>query len=220
MQNLIKQEQFEIEVLEQLHKNRILNKLVFGGGTMLRLCYGLNRFSVDLDFWLIKDINPNKLFQTLKTFLEKTYTLTDAQNKFYTILFELKSSKYPRRLKIEIRKEKKLIKTERAIAYSQYADTQVLLTVVALDEMMKTKIQAFIDRREIRDVFDIEFLYKRGIALPQEKELLQQILKNIETLPKKDYTVKLGSIISADLRKYYTQENFKILKLAIKEKLS
>ncbi|MEO0077199.1 MAG: nucleotidyl transferase AbiEii/AbiGii toxin family protein, partial [candidate division WOR-3 bacterium] len=117
-------------------------------------------------------------------------------------------------------KEKKLIKTERAIAYSQYADTQVLLTVVALDEMMKTKIQAFIDRREIRDVFDIEFLYKRGIALPQEKELLQQILKNIETLPKKDYTVKLGSIISADLRKYYTQENFKILKLAIKEKLS
>ncbi|MEO0076053.1 MAG: nucleotidyl transferase AbiEii/AbiGii toxin family protein, partial [candidate division WOR-3 bacterium] len=151
MQNLIKQEQFEIEVLEQLHKNRILNKLVFGGGTMLRLCYGLNRFSVDLDFWLIKDINPNKLFQTLKTFLEKTYTLTDAQNKFYTILFELKSSKYPRRLKIEIRKEKKLIKTERAIAYSQYADTQVLLTVVALDEMMKTKIQAFIDRREIRD---------------------------------------------------------------------
>ncbi|MCX7785559.1 MAG: nucleotidyl transferase AbiEii/AbiGii toxin family protein [candidate division WOR-3 bacterium] len=219
MQNLIKQEQFEIEVLEQLHKNRILDKLVFGGGTMLRLCYGLNRFSVDLDFWLVKDLNTNRLFQTLKTVLGKIYTLTDAQNKYYTILFELKSSKYPRRLKIEIRKEKKFVRTEKAIAYSSYANTQVLLTVVALEEMMKSKIQAFIERREIRDVFDIEFLYKRGIALPQEKEILQKILDAIEVLPPKDYTVKLGSIISADLRKYYTQENFKILKLAIKERL-
>ncbi|MCX8015297.1 MAG: hypothetical protein N2748_04685 [candidate division WOR-3 bacterium] len=81
----------------------------------------------------------------------------------------------------------------------------MLLNTIALDEMMKSKIQACIERREIRDVFDIEFLYKRGIALPEGK---------------KDYTVKPESIISSELRKYYNQENFKILKLAIKEKLS
>ncbi|MCX8015296.1 MAG: nucleotidyl transferase AbiEii/AbiGii toxin family protein [candidate division WOR-3 bacterium] len=106
MQNLIKQEQFGVEVLEQLHKKRILNKLIFTNGTMPRLCYGLNRFSVDLDFWSFKNTNSNQLFRTMKSFLETQYTLTDVKNKYYKILFELKSNKHPRRLKIKIRKEK------------------------------------------------------------------------------------------------------------------
>ena len=53
MQDLIKQEQFELEVLDRLQSGRFLDRLVFGGGTMLRLCYGLGRYSVDLDFWLL-----------------------------------------------------------------------------------------------------------------------------------------------------------------------
>jgi len=52
MQDLIKLEQFEIEVLERLKDGRFL----------------------------------------------------DAENKFYTMLFEIKSKNYPRSLKIEIRK--------------------------------------------------------------------------------------------------------------------
>jgi hypothetical protein len=52
MRDLIKQEQFELEVLDRLQSGRFLDRLVFGGGTMLRLCYGLDRYSVDLDFWL------------------------------------------------------------------------------------------------------------------------------------------------------------------------
>ncbi len=57
MQDLIKQEQFEIEVLDRLKSGKFLDKLVFTGGTMLRLCYGLNRFSVDLDFRVYKEID-------------------------------------------------------------------------------------------------------------------------------------------------------------------
>ncbi|MEO0093378.1 MAG: nucleotidyl transferase AbiEii/AbiGii toxin family protein, partial [candidate division WOR-3 bacterium] len=135
MENLIKQEQFELEVLERLNSKRLLTNLVFGGGTMLRLCYGLDRFSVDLDFWLIKTIDVNKLFNDLKQYLGQYYTLTDSENKFYTLLLELKSKSYPRRLKIEIRKELKKVATENAIAYSKYSNTQVLLKVVSLEAM-------------------------------------------------------------------------------------
>ena len=53
MQDLIKQEQFELEVLDRLQSGRFLDRLVFGGSTMLRLCFGLDRYSVDLDFWLL-----------------------------------------------------------------------------------------------------------------------------------------------------------------------
>jgi hypothetical protein len=37
---------FEIEVLDKMNSIRALDPLVFGGGTMLRLCHELNRYSV------------------------------------------------------------------------------------------------------------------------------------------------------------------------------
>ena len=220
MQDLIKQEQFELEVLDKLNSKRLLNDLVFGGGTMLRLCYGLNRFSVDLDFWIIKDIDTDKLFNDLRDYLSGFYELTDSANKFYTLLFELRSNDYPRRLKIEIRKEKKIIKSGQAIAYSKYTNMQVFLKTITIEEMMKAKIAAFLERKEIRDVFDMEFLLKKGISLDASDKILKKVLKGIDYFNKKDYTVKLGALLEEEQRKYYTNENFKILKAAIKENLS
>ncbi|MEO0093377.1 MAG: hypothetical protein ABIK67_03890, partial [candidate division WOR-3 bacterium] len=72
---------------------------------------------------------------------------------------------------------------------------------------------------EIRDVFDIEFLLKKGISLPDDKTILERILRTLNSLTKRDYTVKLGSLLEAASRKYYILENFKILKLAINEKI-
>ena len=220
MQDLIKQEKFEIEVLDRLKTSRLLERLVFTGGTMLRLCFGLDRFSVDLDFWILKRINEKELFYNLKSYLEKFYELKDAKLKFYTLLFELKSSNYPRNLKIEIRRKPKDIKAKLAIAYSKYSNKQVMVKVVSLEDMMKFKIEAFLDRREIRDVFDIEFLLKRGIELDVNKDKLKRLLKGINSLTRRDYSVKLGSLLEKEQRVYYTQENFKILRLKINSKLS
>lgn len=61
MEELKKHEQFEIEVLKLLSDNTLLTPLIFGGGTCLRLCFGLNRYSVDLDFWIKGDIDFPKL---------------------------------------------------------------------------------------------------------------------------------------------------------------
>jgi len=216
---LIKQERFEIEVLEKLNSRKFLNNLTFGGGTMLRLCFGLNRYSVDLDFWLTKKIDKKKLYREIKAYLAGQYVLKDSADKFYTVLFELKSKDYPRSLKIEIRKEIKKVKTEQAIAYSRYSNGQVFLKIVSLESMMESKIKAFLDRKEIRDVFDMEFLIKKGIILSAEKGTLRKLLKEMEILPKRDYTGKLAGVLEPAERKYYTSENFKILKSALREKL-
>lgn len=219
MESLIKQEQFEIEVLDFLNSHRFLSKLVFCGGTMLRLCYGLNRFSVDLDFWLFKKMDVDKLFESIKDCLGQSYVITDAMNKFYTILYEIKSPEYPRSLKIEIRKATKKIKLEKAIAFSKYANYQVLVNVPSLKDMMNGKVEAFLTRKEIRDLFDIEFLFKKGVELPGDKKILKELLNLIGKLPIRDYTVKLGSLLEENERRYYINENFKLLKLNLEEKL-
>jgi len=225
MRDLIKQEQFEIEVLNSLNSGQFLKYLVFCGGTMLRLCHGLNRFSVDLDFWLPARVKLNaewirKLFRGIRDHLAQDYTLSDAENKFYTMLFELRSPRYPRNLKIEIRKEPKKVQSEKVIAYSRFANNQVFLTAVTLGDMMKSKIETFIQRKEIRDAFDLEFLLKKGVALSSDTKILGKITGILESLSKRDYTVKLGSLLENEQREYYVSENFKILKQAIQEKIN
>lgn len=218
MQDIIKQEQFEIEVLDRLKSGRFLDALVFTGGTMLRLCYGLNRYSLDLDFWLYKNVDIESYFSRLKEFLQKYYSIRDAENKFYTMLFEIKSKEYPKSLKIEIRKIR-AVKTELSIAYSKYSNRQVLVRTLSLQEVMRSKIEAFLSRKEIRDVFDIEFLLKKGIELRATKDELKKLLEIVSSFKKTDYTVKLGSILEPEDRKYYCRENFKILTTKIKDLL-
>lgn len=100
--NIFKQQElFEIEVLMWLKNRGFLKNLIFGGGTMLRLCHNLTRYSVDLDFWLYNVRKIEDFFECLKNTLSKDYIITDVQNKFYTLLFELKKSPYPKKLKIE-----------------------------------------------------------------------------------------------------------------------
>lgn len=219
MQDLIQQEKFELEVLDRLNSKKLLTKLVFGGGTMLRLCYGLNRFSVDLDFWITENIETAKLYKDMREYLSQYYSLTDSAEKYFTLLFEIRAKEYPRSLKLEIRKERKEISIEKAIAYSKYSNQQVILPVVSLKDMMRSKIEAFIDRKEIRDAFDMEFLVRKGIELDAPKKSLEKALKILADLTNNDFKVKLGQLLEASDRKYYLAERFKTLEYKIKEKL-
>jgi predicted nucleotidyltransferase component of viral defense system len=217
MQDLIRQEQFELEVLERLNSRKLLEHLVFGGGTMLRLCFGLSRFSVDLDFWILKGAGSAKLFREIKQYFGRFYELRDCTNKFYTLLFEVGSRDYPRALKIEIRKKPGKINFEQAIAYSKHSNVQVFLKVVSLEDMLRSKIEAFLERKEIRDIFDIEFLLKKGIELKAPLAQLKRIIPAIDALKQKDYKVKLASLLEVQERQYYLTQNFKIVKLAIQD---
>jgi hypothetical protein len=77
--------------------------------------------------------------------------------------------------------------------------------------MMIEKINAFLERSEIRDVYDIEFLIKKGIKLNLDKNMAQKIKNKILNLKINDYKVKLSSLLPADKRSYYNKSNFRIL---------
>ena len=213
MRDLILHEQFELEILSRMQSGRLLDALVFTGGTMLRLCHGLERYSVDLDFRAPKNgMDWGKYARSLEEHLSRDYRVVDAANKRYSIVVELKSPAYPRSLKIEIRKDVSAVKTEMNIAYSPASTIQVIVKTVALDEMMKMKIEAFLNRKEIRDAYDLEFLIKRGIKFGADAKTAGRLLTGVEELGKKDFSVKLGALLPADLRKYYRQNGFKILR--------
>lgn len=211
-------ELFEIEVLNKLRGLGLLRPLIFGGGTMLRLCHELNRYSADLDFWFATQVDQDAYFSKFQRLVENAFELTDARMKHYTLLFELRSSNYPRRLKIEIRRELLDIDFQEKIAFSKFATHQVLLKSLTLDQAMKNKVAAFIDRGEIRDGFDIEFLLRKGIPLPRmEPGRKQKMMSKIDQLKSLDFKVKLGSILEKDVREYYAERKFCFLMEKLKE---
>jgi predicted nucleotidyltransferase component of viral defense system len=55
MKRLEDHEKFEMAFLNLLSSRRLIDGLVFGGGTMLRLCHELPRYSLDLDFWFYRE---------------------------------------------------------------------------------------------------------------------------------------------------------------------
>lgn len=205
-------EAFEIEILDKMNSAKVLEPLVFGGGTMLRLCHELNRYSVDLDFWFIKRTPQKKYFDNLQKAFEKDYEITDAEIKHYTLLFELRSAEYPKRLKIEIRRELEQCDYQKMIAFSKFGSRQVLVNAHTLEQSMKNKIQAFLDRGEIRDCFDIEFLIRRGVYLPVSSDReVAELRKKIARFKDIDFRVKLGSILEKDIRDYYVENRFSFL---------
>ena len=220
MNDLIQQEIFEMEVLVWLKNKGFLRNMIFGGGTMLRLCCDLKRYSVDLDFWIYRIDKIDQFFINLKDSLKADYDLTDVQNKYYTLLFEIKKVPCPRKLKIEIRKETEEKDFQEKIAYSPHSNQQVLLKSFTLERMMKNKIRALLDRKEIRDAFDIEFLTRKGINFSASYEELKKIREIIKGFKKRDYYVTLGSLLADDIREYYKKDKFSYLLGIIGERLS
>jgi len=212
MQALQDLEKLEIEILELLNSIKVLDYLYFGGGTMMRLCHNLNRYSTDLDFWLDKNSDPKIIYTKCKSSLSEAYQLRDSANKKFTLLFEIKAPAVNRNLKIEICKEQTDFKWERKIAFSKFTNKQVMVKALSLDQMMQNKIEALLSRKLIRDAFDIQFLLMRGVELQPEKDKLERSLKIINNFKEQEYKVTLGSILEEKDRKFHLENKFKLLK--------
>ena len=209
---------FEMEVLDRLKSGNLLQPLVFGGGSMLRLCFELNRYSVDLDFWFIKEVDVAVYFEKCRQLLQSEYEITDEQNKFHSLLFEIRSGNYLRRLKIEIRKAVKECDFQESIAWSRFSNKQVLLRTHTLEQSMKNKVEALINRNEIRDAYDIEFLLRKGISLPEmASEQSALLLRKINSYRKDDFRVKLGSVLEREMRDYYVVHGFRLLEEKLRQ---
>lgn len=212
MQELRDLERFEIETLNLLNQIRVLDSLYFGGGTMLRLCHNLQRYSTDLDFWMLPEANTSTHFEKILSGLNKTFTVTDAEQKTNTDLFEIKSPASTRKLVIEIRKNQEDFHWERKIAFSKYTNYQVAVNGLTLDQMMRNKVAAARDRKRIRDCYDIQFLLMRGINLNSDKESLGDLLTTINGFKDQDYSVSLGSLLEQKEREFHKENRFQLLR--------
>lgn len=164
----IVREEYEILLLKELFESKYGTSLVFKGGTALRLVYNSPRFSEDLDFTLIKEIDRKKFINFLKEIGKKYPTMISVEptDKFYTIfaLVRIKEDYLARTfsIKIEVSKREREWTKEKdyveLIIKSEVTPLTVLAQVASLETIIKEKEDALKNRKVARDVFDYWYI--------------------------------------------------------------
>lgn len=194
-------EEREVFILDRLSQSPIGRKIVFKGGTALRLIYGSPRFSQDLDFSLRKPISIKDLKKVLIeiSHQQTDITIKDIYDKRYTIfsLLTVKPLAFKQSfsIKIEISKrDKKLKKDDWSLmaVRSPISILTPLLYSCSLKRILFEKKIALKTRSEPRDYFDLWLIGQKlnlNLKIPKPKaaeskfkgeinQLLPNYLKN------------------------------------------
>ncbi|MEO0108503.1 MAG: nucleotidyl transferase AbiEii/AbiGii toxin family protein [candidate division WOR-3 bacterium] len=161
-------EYWEIWLLKGLFDSALGDRLVFKGGTALRLAHGSPRFSDDLDFSL-RQAFPFRTFSVWARRLASTdaeFELTDLVAKHYTFLAEFKvtDNALPRAFRVVIevsRRNMGEMESELGLITSPCSPLTVLGRVATLEALWQEKLQALRTRGLPRDLFDLWFLSQK-----------------------------------------------------------
>ncbi|MEI7718972.1 MAG: nucleotidyl transferase AbiEii/AbiGii toxin family protein [archaeon] len=152
----------------------ITNELIFKGGTCLLFFYGLNRFSEDLDFTLIKEIDTERLVSNIKKDLETLgipNKISEIEETNLSISFKIGAegplfNKEIERcfVKIDVSKREEVLKYEIIETRTNYKEILGFsIPVMAKEEIFAEKIRAIMTRNQARDLYDLDFLIKLGV---------------------------------------------------------
>ncbi|PIP57182.1 hypothetical protein COT08_00500 [Candidatus Woesebacteria bacterium CG07_land_8_20_14_0_80_44_9] len=175
----ILREYLQTKILSLIYQEAVSKNLFFVGGTALRILWGLDRFSEDLDFDSV-GIEPGQIQKLVKTVihrLERENTLvefyqnTTAKKHYYELRFpnllgKLNlSSNAGEKLMIKLDIESTWQGQKRETVFvNRYG---LLATVVTkpLNQMLIEKLAAYLGRKETqtRDLYDLVWLLSRGI---------------------------------------------------------
>lgn len=80
------------------------------------------------------------------------------------------------------------------IAFSPFSTLQVQLDTFFLRQMAKNKIEAFMERDEVRDIFDLEWIARRDPDILQtcDQQKLSLIKERIHAFSARAIQIKLG----------------------------
>lgn len=194
LRSVIQKELLHYDILYCMEQERLLDGLVFQGGTSLRLCHGADRYSEDLDFVGGRDFSPDRLAPLkgrIEAHIDRRYGLEamvkePARGKGGSELGGLKIDRWqvavvtdqvhrdvPRqRVKIEIANipaytsEVRNLQANYEVLPDGYAD--VLVVVESLDEVVADKLVALAASQKVvrhRDIWDLAWLRRRGAVL-------------------------------------------------------
>ncbi len=166
--------------------------LIFKGGTALRLVYGGNRYSEDLDFNGPEDVAIlQSLWPEIIAGLEDFGVVAEVRNDWVSDVgysFDVSfqgplhngRERSKGKVRVDVNRRPEQVQTRRELVISEYDDVRpFVVTVLTLEHLMAEKIRALLVRGKPRDLYDIWLLLHQGVepdtALIQRKLTLYEM---------------------------------------------
>ena len=161
-----------IRILKDIYSHPGIGPILgFKGGTAAYLFYGLDRFSVDLDFDLLDSDKKDYVFQEIKNILEKYGRVKIADIKRYSLIFILAytdKENDAQNVKVEINRRNFGSK------YEIKSYLGIPLKVMVKEDMAANKLVAFYERigKTNRDLYDSWFFLSKD--WPINRQLIER----------------------------------------------
>lgn len=173
-----------IKILKDIYADSTIGPILgFKGGTAAYLFYGLDRFSVDLDFDLLDTGKEDYVFERIGKILETYGTMKESAKKRYSLFYLLSYDNKiegAQNVKVEINRREFFSK------YEVRAYLGISMKIMVKADMTAHKLVAMYERigKTNRDVFDVWFFLKNN--WPVNKQIVEQRTK----MPFKDFLKK------------------------------
>ena len=190
------------DIFTDIHIGPILG---LKGGTAAYLFYGLDRFSVDLDFDLLDESKLDEVFDRVQTILSTYGRLKSADKKRYTLFYLLSYDNKDinaQNIKVEINRRNFGSK------YSVESYLGISMKVMAREDMVAHKLVAMFERigKANRDIYDVNYFLKNGWTINGQivKErtgmelvaFLEQCIVMLENMDSKDILAGMGELLT------------------------
>ena len=149
----------------------VFTRGVLHGGTAIWRCYSGNRFSEDIDVYVERNIGRiDGFFETLK---KRGFEVVKKRVKENALYSTLKFREAEIRIEAIFKRVKGIVKE-----YETYEGNLLNVFTLAPEAMICEKIDAYLKRRKIRDLYDIFFLLRSAEKSERLKSKLSNLLQN------------------------------------------
>lgn len=191
------------QILKDIYSDTAIAPFLgFKGGTAALMFYGLDRFSVDLDFDLLDENQAEQVFNRVIAIVQGYGTIKETHRKRFNLFILLSYEERARHNKVEINRR------QYGSRYEIRTYLGVSMQVMLVDDMFAHKLMAMNERIDetSRDIYDVWFFLKsrtpinKSIVESRAKmpfdQLVKECISQLENLNNRRILTGLGDLLT------------------------
>ncbi|MDP3093580.1 MAG: nucleotidyl transferase AbiEii/AbiGii toxin family protein [bacterium] len=204
--NIVTHKNILIKILKDIYTDHAIGPILgFKGGTAAYLFYGLDRFSVDLDFDLLEESKEDFVFEEARKILEKYGVVKEAGKKRFNLSFVLAySDKTPAAQNIKVDINRRGFGSK----YKVESYLGISMKVMTQEDMFAHKLCAMYERitKTNRDIYDVWYFLEKNWPVNKEivetrtgmpfKNFLQKCIDLLEKTDKRSILAGMGELLN------------------------
>jgi len=212
------------QILKDIYSDTTISPFLgFKGGTAALMFYGLDRFSVDLDFDLLDESQEKNVFDRMLNIVKRFGTIKESHVKRFNLFIVLSYEDKAHNVKVEINRR------QFGSRYEIKTYLGISLQVMVIQDMFAHKLMAMYERagKTSRDIYDVWFFLKNRYPINTEivekragmpiNQLVKRCVDHLERMSNRHILDGVGELITSSQKDWarakLREETIALLKL-------